>query len=363
LDEIEISVDGIDFFYNVRGFPVEQLVRNIKKFNEIKRKKKKNNPTITFTFVAMKDNLYELLGVIKLAASLGVKKVFVHPLVIYYPCLLEQNIYKDKEKSIKILNEAKKLAVSLGLELVRRRMSLVEDEGTRKSDKYICMEPFERFHINWRGDANVICCGDRNLFMEGAVFNLRDCSVEEIWNCKEYRQVRLELLNNKLENKCKECGLIFGSADNTVSIVDPEYIPYSLRRFSEKLWIENVDQRAVFQEKLLRRKYKAEENLKIQADILKSKIEEVAQVSEELYQARKNIVEKETVISKQEKVIKANEQKFIKKDAAITEQQNVIEEKEAYIQFIWQSKLWKFLKLVKKLVKFFSIKKNNNKVK
>ena len=414
LDEIEISVDGIESFYKIRGYRVESLIKKIEYFNSLKKKKNKTNPSVIFTFVAMKDNLPELMKVVDLAHSLGVKKVFVHPLIIYYSCLLNQNIYDNSEKTKSILNKCKAHADKLGIDLIRRRMSLVKDEGSRKSDKYTCMEPFERFHVNWRGNANIICCGGKDIVAEGGFINLKDFPIEDIWNCREYREIRLGLLKKNPGDFCKKCSLIFGSADNLEKVAYPDYTPPSLKRFSESTWEKELPKRLECVEGLIKHNKDIEIKFDVQANFLKEKITKITKTIEkakeqenafrkakddfniEIEEKNKFIKEKERIIEtnnneifnrdkiikersaiiadlvkvvsdrdslisgylklleEKDSIINSNCRAIHNRDITIVEYQKLLDEKESNLEYIWNSKLWKLLRILKRTIRMLT---------
>lgn len=233
LDWIELSVDGIESFYNIRGFEPDVFINNIKSLNRIKEKKGKTNPSVTFCFVAMHNNLKELSGVVRLAASLGVERIFVHPLRIYYSCLEAENIYNDPTETLRVFNACKDEAARLGVNLVIRQTSLIKDEGDLVSPDCFCLAPFDRFFIDQKGFASDICCGSRKLGGYEQKFNVNTTPVEEIWNCEEYRKIRLELLNKTPSDICKDCNFISGTYENQVSLIgNPGHVPFSFERFS-----------------------------------------------------------------------------------------------------------------------------------
>lgn len=220
LEWIELSIDGIESFARIRGFELDVFVKNVKTLNEVKKKKKRRNPAITFTFVAMKDNLGELPAVVRLAASLGVERIFVHPARIYSYSLKGQSIYHDPANAQRVLNAAKEEAARVGVNLLIRQVSFMKDEGDLISSQCYCLAPFDRIFIDRKGYLNEICCGQRRLGEYLDRFNVNHTPIEEIWNGEEYRKIRLEFLGKNPAPVCKNCNFILGTFENQMNLLD-----------------------------------------------------------------------------------------------------------------------------------------------
>lgn len=220
LDWIELSIDGIESFSRIRGFELGVFIKNVKALNEIKRKKKKPHPAVTFTFVAMKDNLSELPAVIRLAASLGVERIFVHPARIYHHSLKGQSIYHDPGNAKRLLSASKEEAARLGVNLVVRQVSFMKDEGDLISSECYCLAPFDRIFVDRKGYLNEICCGHRRLGEYCGRFNVNQTPIRDIWNCDEYRTMRLEFLSKNPAPVCKNCNFILGTHENQMNLLE-----------------------------------------------------------------------------------------------------------------------------------------------
>lgn len=220
LDWIELSIDGIESFSRIRGFELDVFIRNVKALNEIKRKKKRPHPGITFTFVAMKDNVSELPAVVRLAASLGVERIFVHPARIYHDSVKGQSIYHDPENAQRVLNVSKEEAARVGVNLVIRQVSFMKDEGDLVSPDCYCLAPFDRIFVDRKGYLNEICCGQRRLGEYFDQFNVNHAPIKEIWNCEEYRKIRLEFLSKNPAPVCKNCNFILGTYENQMNLLE-----------------------------------------------------------------------------------------------------------------------------------------------
>ena len=70
-----------------------------------------------------------------------------------------------------------------------------------KDSKTFCMMPWIHMHAFADGRVYPCCFGDYHMPMG----NLRDNTMEEVWNNEEYRNLRLNMLNNKPSAACKKC--------------------------------------------------------------------------------------------------------------------------------------------------------------
>lgn len=80
-----------------------------------------------------------------------------------------------------------------------------------------CTKPFRFLNINWQGDS-MICCND--FHGETNAMNVKESTLEEIWNCSEYHIYRLKL-QNKDRNMflCKGCDFDGGPYQHNIQHV------------------------------------------------------------------------------------------------------------------------------------------------
>ena len=221
LTYIEISVDGTGSYERIRGVPYDTLHGNLKDLSRIRKEKDSKTPVIDLSYTAMKDTLGELPDIVRLGAEIGAREIRVQPLQICFSALLDQNVYLNREGTLRQIEMAKKVAKELGIELKVRRLALLEDErygndeGTNELfQRYHCLEPFNSLMILADGGVQVCCAGIQ------LSKNLRDHDPEEIWNCEEMRELRLELMTGNFRKRCGECNLIHGSRHNQVIMRD-----------------------------------------------------------------------------------------------------------------------------------------------
>jgi len=219
LTYVEFSVDGIASYQGIRGVPFETLETNIRGLAALKEERGSRTPIIDLSYTAMKDTLPELIGILELGAGVGAREVRVQPLQVFFEPLLSQNIYLEPEESIELLEKARARARELGIKLCVRRASLAEDNrygdderSNRLLMRYGCLEPFNSLTVRVDGSIQVCCAG---LTLP---YNLRESGLDEIWNSKEMRELRLGLITGKPAAACRECALVAGSAKNQVKL-------------------------------------------------------------------------------------------------------------------------------------------------
>ncbi len=230
LTYIEISVDGIGSYERIRGVPFERLEKNLLMLAKSKIRRKSPTPIIDLSYTAMMDTLSELPGIIRLGAEIGAREIRVQPLQVCFERLLDQNIYLDEERSRELLGKAKDIAEELGVKLQVRRLALCEDERYGDDEqtnyyfsRYNCLEPFNSLMVIADGRVQVCCAG---IILPRS---LTEYSLEDIWNSREMKKLRLELIQGKFREKCKNCNLIHGSRENQVIMQDKASLSGLLR--------------------------------------------------------------------------------------------------------------------------------------
>ena len=260
LTYIEVSVDGSRSYERIRGVPFNRLEENLKKLAGYKQENRKRTPIIDLSYTAMRDTLMELDDIVRLGSEIGARQIRVQPLQICFEQLLDQNIYQDRERSIRYLKRAKEKAEFLGMKLIVRRLAYLDDERYGDDEranhylkKYNCLEPFNSITILADGKVQVCCAGIT------LTKSLNDHGPEEIWNSDEIKRLRLELIRGEFRQRCKSCNLIHGSAENQVILQDKVTLSGLLRmeRKALLLYREHLKKRGLVKGNLdaLRRLY------------------------------------------------------------------------------------------------------------
>ncbi|MBE0481625.1 MAG: radical SAM protein, partial [Dehalococcoidia bacterium] len=121
VDDIVVSVDSCkpDNFRQIRnGAGLEDVVRNIERFNRTKEQLGSYLPRVGFEFVAMKRNIAELPDIVDLAAQCRAGFVIVTHLLPHTEEMKDQILYGfNSDEAIELFNAAGKEARKRGLEL------------------------------------------------------------------------------------------------------------------------------------------------------------------------------------------------------------------------------------------------------
>lgn len=248
LTYVEFSVDGTSSYEGLRGAPFEKLRKNIMNLSLLKRERGSPTPVIDLSFTAMRDTLPELVEIVELGAEAGVREIRVQPLQVFFESFVSQNVYLDEARTVEMLGAARERGEQLGVKLCVRRTSFAEDERYGDDERanslryrYGCLEPFNSMTVRTDGSIQV-CCG-------GIVLSdtLRERSLDELWNSNEMKKLRRELISGQYRRKCRECNLVFGSAERQVKIerkATLRDLAY-LRRFAFRQYLDHLRRRGI----------------------------------------------------------------------------------------------------------------------
>lgn len=173
LDFISFSVDSIDrdTYGSIRkGSELQDVLGNIEKFSEIKRKRGQDKPEIQVSVVKTEDTIDSI-------------DEFV-------------NFWQGRVDRVRVYEEHSKDG-SFG--------SLSKDHDVFASEaRQPCLKPFSDFIIYW--DGSVALC-NHDWDRKSAIGNVAQNSIKEIWQNDKYRKIRDAHIkeNNELEELCKRC--------------------------------------------------------------------------------------------------------------------------------------------------------------
>ena len=217
LDEFRISTDAAhpELYARIRGVDgFGQMAGNVAAFAERIRQAVRG-PRLSFWFTAMHENLAELPDLVRLAARLGVREVYVQRLVYYGQGLAvgEQSLFRAihaaEERS---LAEAEALAQELGVTFrasgaTTPRKSLLSPDGDGRPWSQ-CRRPSTLIYITANG--NVLpCCFSPFTTSDypGLVLgNAFDTPLLDIWNGAPYDKFRAGLQTDTPPESCDRCG-------------------------------------------------------------------------------------------------------------------------------------------------------------
>jgi len=211
ISEVIISVDGSrsGTFEKIRkGARFKHVISNIKKINACKEKYKSRSPILAIRFTANTLNINELPELIKMAAKWKIAKVSVYNLEPYFSGLKNKTLYCKKSKLKTYMNiffEAALLAKKSNIILIlpplipRKTVNCVLSTVHISPDGDLCLCPgtsYERpFYYS-----------DKKMMHKQVVLgNVRNESIETIWNKKRFKKLRRDLCYGKFPSSCKSC--------------------------------------------------------------------------------------------------------------------------------------------------------------
>ncbi len=173
LDFVSFSVDSIDhdIYSKIRkGADLQNVLKNIEKFSEIKRKKGQDKPEIQ-------------VSVVKTESTIDSIDEFV-------------DFWRDRVDRVRVYEEHSK-GGNFGS--LPKGYSVTSSEERRP-----CLKPFSDFIIYW--DGSVALC-NHDWDRRDAIGNVNQNSIKEIWHNEKYKKIREAHItnNNELEELCKTC--------------------------------------------------------------------------------------------------------------------------------------------------------------
>jgi len=230
-DSVCISIDASDtknhdYLRGVKG-TFEKATNTLKTFHKLRERYKANLPVITINVVLNKFNYLKLKSIVEMADNLGADAIFVEPIVVFNE---EGKLLKINENDIKkfqeVLKESKKLAADYGIVLDVTAVApgksfsgekifdkeLIEKTGNfreilmrdvKSSSNFIFSIPcyYPWFYMMIKANGNVTHCGECKIEKE----NIKNKSLQEIWEGKTFTEIREQFIKNKLPEYCEKC--------------------------------------------------------------------------------------------------------------------------------------------------------------
>ncbi len=202
LDILAVSLDGACRKVNSsirRGSDYDSILAMLREIVAEKKIRGKDKPYINFVMTAMKSNLHQLPGLIKLARRLGIQEVKVVYLTVFGNTLAGESLYNCQDEVKKVFGEAITLAASLGIKLVLPYVQGEDSVG-------------EKHHrdcfVGWRdlfigSDGFIRPCMSTSQKLQ----NFHDYNnFADLWNSVEFVRFR-KTVNNPVNmlQECKSC--------------------------------------------------------------------------------------------------------------------------------------------------------------
>ncbi|MEE9176050.1 MAG: radical SAM protein [Thermodesulfobacteriota bacterium] len=202
VDEIVISLDGgtKEIYESIRiGANFDNVINNLKFLINLKKEIKTDTPQLIIRHIALEKNLQGIPSLIKLANSLGIKKVIISSL---YSSDETKSFQTTEDLRKNIRKEAYELSNNLGIDL--------EFRSSKKKSIRNCYLPYVQTYITANGFI-LPCCyisqggGYEEVILNNNFENIFDSDFNEIWNSEKYKKLRSSIKKGKAPNICKSC--------------------------------------------------------------------------------------------------------------------------------------------------------------
>jgi MoaA/NifB/PqqE/SkfB family radical SAM enzyme len=221
LDEYRASLDGAtpETYVAIRGVnALPKVLRNLRLLVETKQRIGAASPHISTWFIAMRENLHELLDVIRLSHQAGITEFYMQRF-IYFGAGLgveEQSLYhRLKEEERTLVEQAEELCREMGMTFQAAgattpvNMMSAEVQSSRPWSE--CRRPTTLSYITANGNV-LSCCfvpfvsHDYPQMRDLILGNAFEQPFEEIWNGAAYNEFRRRILTGDPARCCKGCG-------------------------------------------------------------------------------------------------------------------------------------------------------------
>jgi MoaA/NifB/PqqE/SkfB family radical SAM enzyme len=225
LDEYRASLDGAtpETYRTIRGVnALDKVMRNLRLLVATKQRMEAGAPHISAWFIAMRENVHELLDVVRLAHEVGIAEFYMQRFVYFGEGLgvEEQSLYRRlKDEERRLVEQAEELCRELGMKFqaagATTPVSMMSggDPWTPHSSRpwSECRRPTTLSYITANGNV-LSCCfvpfASHDYAQMGDLIlgNAFEQPFEEIWNGAAYSEFRRRIMTDDPARCCKGCG-------------------------------------------------------------------------------------------------------------------------------------------------------------
>jgi MoaA/NifB/PqqE/SkfB family radical SAM enzyme len=215
---IAISVDGASektygYFRGKNNF--SKLIKNLTLIKNLKDERGVSYPHITFFSTVSRINCHELISIVELAKTFGVKTVIVQfQLFFNHERFERESLYLAKEDYDRYIALAREKAFELGINLIHpdsfdgktivpRNIFTNSWLGKDKEGLIQCFSQLSACYIKYNGMVEACCATNCNVMGD-----LNSDSFEDIWHGPYYRELRLAFDQGVWPHRCKYCNII-----------------------------------------------------------------------------------------------------------------------------------------------------------
>lgn len=207
LNRIYFSIDTLDesqYRAYRPGGDVSTVKKNLEWLMRERKKNKNSALEVGIWMLLFRDNISQLIPMIRFAKDIGVDELAVNMKITYrgknaWRETIERMQARKENEIEEIIKKAQKEALRLGV-----KVSFLKGMGFMKSNPAsLCQWPWKSLYITSEGDVSPCCIiADPHIASLG---NIHREGIKKIWNGASYRELRKKLLSGNVPEYCKEC--------------------------------------------------------------------------------------------------------------------------------------------------------------
>ena len=222
LDELRVSLDAANekSYLAVRGKNYfNRILKNIRAFRDLQEREGAERPRVSVWLTGLKETIAELPEFVKIAASVGVREVYLQRLVFFEKDAVglarpDQALYdRTSREEAAIIEQAAALASSHGMIFSASGAASEPGASLKRAEDgspwSMCRRPWTVMYFTANGRA-LPCCIAPFAQKGYEHYTLGDAthqSLREIWSGEAYRSFRTALLSDEPPSACAGCGL------------------------------------------------------------------------------------------------------------------------------------------------------------
>ncbi|MEE9139092.1 MAG: radical SAM protein [candidate division NC10 bacterium] len=221
LDEFRVSMDGAtrETYEKIRGVDqFDRVVENVRHLLGQQRKLERQTPRVSLWFTAIKANLEELPALVRLAAQIGVREVYVQRLVYNSlgMAVAEQSLYRTlQEREQRLIEEADGLARDFGIAFKASGLTtpMASLQGTELASRPWsgCQRPWTLSYVTANGNVLPCCIAPFSAknYRGALLGNAFTEDFMSVWNGERYERFREMFESDAPPDPCRGCGLLW----------------------------------------------------------------------------------------------------------------------------------------------------------
>ena len=222
LDELRVSLDAATekSYLAVRGKNYfKRILKNVRAFRELQEREGTDRPRVSAWLTGLKETIAELPEFVRVAASIGVKEVYLQRLVFFNKEAIglarpDQALYdQTSREEAAAIDAAAALAQSYGMSFSASGAASEPGSSLKRTDAdspwSMCRRPWTVMYFTANGRALPCCIApfSQRGYENYTLGDATQQSLREIWNGAAYGSFRDALLSDQPPAACAGCGL------------------------------------------------------------------------------------------------------------------------------------------------------------